>query len=124
MEDEGRHPGRRPNGYAALRGGAADDLKRIKGIGRQNEGRLHGIGIWHFDQMAAWSDDNVKWIGSYLAFPDRIEREKWIDQARELAASRETESLRRVAGSKVKTSKETARRGRANIDAVEPGKEG
>jgi predicted flap endonuclease-1-like 5' DNA nuclease len=124
MEDEGRHPGRRPNGFAAPRGGTADDLKRIKGIGRQNEGRLHGIGIWHFDQMAAWSDDNVKWIGSYLAFPHRIEREKWIDQARELAASRETKFSRRVASSKVRTSKDNRTRGRANIDAVDPGKEG
>ena len=44
-EGEGRHDGRRPDGLAAPRGGAPDDLKRIRGIGPQNEGRLHALGI-------------------------------------------------------------------------------
>jgi predicted flap endonuclease-1-like 5' DNA nuclease len=42
VEDEARHAGRRPYGLAAPLGGQPDDLKRIRGIGPQNEGRLHG----------------------------------------------------------------------------------
>ena len=57
-----------------------------RGIGPQNKGRLHGLGIWHFDQIAAWTPDNVRWVGSYLAFHGRIDREKWIDQAKALAS--------------------------------------
>ena len=94
FEGESRHDGRRPYGLAAPRGGAPDDLKRIRGIGPQNEGRLHALGIWHFDQIAAWSGENAKWIGSYLAFRGRIARERWIDQAKELTAGRDTEFFR------------------------------
>lgn len=85
VENEDSYSGARPLGLAAPRAGAADDLKLIKGIGRQNEERLHALGVWHFDQIAAWSPENVKWIGSYLAFPGRIDREHWIEQAVEFA---------------------------------------
>ncbi len=83
--------GERPQGLAAPRDGRGDDLKRIRGIGPQNEGRLHGLGIWHFDQIAGWTADNALWVGSYLAFPGRIEREDWVSQAKQLAAGAETE---------------------------------
>jgi predicted flap endonuclease-1-like 5' DNA nuclease len=89
VDGEGKHPGRRPHGLARAIG-QADNLKRIRGIGPQNEGRLHKLGIWHFSQIAAWSDENVKWVGSYLAFSGRITREKWVAQARELAAGKDT----------------------------------
>lgn len=89
VDGESKHPGRRPYGLARAIG-QADNLKRIRGIGPQNEGRLHKLGIWHFSQIAAWSDENVKWVGSYLAFSGRINREKWVAQARELAAGKDT----------------------------------
>ncbi len=77
--------GSRPLGYVAARGGVADDLKLIKGVGPQNEERLHALGIWHFSQIAAWTPANVEWVGGYLAFPGRIEREDWVAQAAALA---------------------------------------
>src|ERR1700733_4798529 len=40
VEDEARHAGRRPAGLGAPFGGQPDDLKRIRGIGPKNEGRL------------------------------------------------------------------------------------
>ena len=118
VEGEARHAGRRPYGLAAPLGGQSDDLKRIRGIGPQNEGRLHGLGIWHFTQIRAWSEENVKWVGSYLAFAGRINREKWVDQARELAAGHETEFSRRVAAGKVATSKDDGSHGQGNVQIV------
>ncbi len=79
--------GEKPSGLAAARGDRADDLLVIKGVGPQNEARLHGLGIWHFDQIAAWTPENVEWVGGYLAFPGRIEREDWVGQAKVLAAA-------------------------------------
>jgi predicted flap endonuclease-1-like 5' DNA nuclease len=79
--------GQRPTGFVAARGGVADDLKLIKGVGPQNEERLHKLGIWHFSQIAAWTSQNVEWVGAYLAFPGRIEREEWVAQAAALAGT-------------------------------------
>lgn len=66
--------------------GAADDLKRLKGIGPQNEQRLNALGIYHLRQIAAWSPEEVRWVGAALAFPGRIEREAWVAQAKALLA--------------------------------------
>ena len=81
------HPGKRPSGLAAAREGGPDRLTRIKGVGPVNEKKLNGLGIWHFDQVASWKKAEVEWVGSYLAFPGRIEREEWVKQAKALAKS-------------------------------------
>jgi predicted flap endonuclease-1-like 5' DNA nuclease len=98
--------GVKPTGLAAPIGGKADDLKRIKGIGKQNEGRLHGLGIWHFDQIAQWSAEEVKWVGAFLAFPGRIEREDWVGQAKILGAGGVTDFARRADAGEVATSRD------------------
>lgn len=112
VEGESAHAGARPLGLVAPKGGKADDLKRIKGIGRQNEERLHNLGVWHFDQIAAWSVENVKWVGSYLAFPGRIDREDWIAQATSLARGELTEFAKRVDAGDVPTSSKDGRESR------------
>ena len=104
VEDEDSHEGARPLGLAGPRGDRADDLKLIRGVGRQNEQRLHALGVWHFDQIAAWSVENVKWVGSYLAFPGRIDREDWIAQAIRLARGETTAFAERVKQGDVPTS--------------------
>jgi predicted flap endonuclease-1-like 5' DNA nuclease len=96
--------GDKPAGIGGPRSGKGDDLKRIRGIGRQNEDRLHGLGIWHFDQIAAWTARETRWVGHFLAFPGRIEREDWVGQARILAEGGETEFSRRVDRGEVETS--------------------
>ncbi len=90
VDGEDAIAGKRPAGFTAARGGQADDLKLIKGIGPQNETRLHALGIWHFSQIAAWTPENVEWVGTYLAFPGRIEREDWVEQAAALARTATT----------------------------------
>lgn len=66
--------------------GEPDDLKQISGIGPGIEKTLHGLGIFHYRQIAAFTPDKVAWIDQHLRFKGRIEREGWIDQARKLAA--------------------------------------
>lgn len=118
VENEAELPGQRPAGLVAARNDKADDLKLIKGIGRQNEGRLHGLGIWHFEQIAGWTAENVEWVGGYLAFPGRIEREDWVGQARLLAAGTETELAKRAKAGEVETSRDDGTAGQRNIAEV------
>lgn len=65
--------------------GAEDDLKRIQGIGAQNEKRLKKMGVVRFAQIATWSKKDQEIYGEALSFPGRIEREDWVGQARILA---------------------------------------
>ena len=80
----------RPAGVAAPRGGVPDNLTRIKGIGHRNEELLNSLGVYHFGQIAAWTPGEVRWIGQYLAFPERIERDDWVGQATLLASGVDT----------------------------------
>ena len=104
-EQKANAVGARPAGLAAPRGAAADDLKRIKGIGKVNEGKLNALGIFHFDQIAAWSRAEIRWVGTYLAFPGRIDREDWLAQAAVLARGGDTEFSKRVESGAVPSSK-------------------
>jgi predicted flap endonuclease-1-like 5' DNA nuclease len=88
--------GTKPHGLAGPRGGRPDELELIRGVGPQNEARLHALGVYHFDQIAAWTPKEAQWVGGYLAFPGRIEREDWIGQARILAAGGTTAHADRV----------------------------
>ncbi|MEM9370767.1 MAG: fused NADH-quinone oxidoreductase subunit E/endonuclease, partial [Pseudomonadota bacterium] len=64
------------------------DLTRIKGVGPKLAKMLNEMGIHHFDQIAGWSDDNLKWVDENLvSFKGRASRDNWIDQAKELMAS-------------------------------------
>jgi predicted flap endonuclease-1-like 5' DNA nuclease len=96
--------GTQPRGYRKARDGKADDLKRIRGIGKVNEGKLNGFGVWHFDQIAAWSKDEIEWVDDYIAFPGRILREDWVGQAKVLAKGGDTSFSKRVDAGEVESS--------------------
>lgn len=74
----------KPAALLRPRRGKADDLKQIKGIGPKIEASLNTLGIYHFDQIAAWTKLNTDWVDGQLAFKGRIRREQWIEQAIEL----------------------------------------
>jgi len=85
-------PGTRPAALTAARAGGPDDLKRIKGVGPKLESLLHSLGFFHFDQIAAWSADELAWVDSNLeGFRGRASRDDWVAQARILADGGETE---------------------------------
>lgn len=71
----------RPPGLPAPRLGKPDDLKKIKGIGPKTESSLNDLGIYHHDQIAAWSTAHVTWLEGRIALKGRIVREQWIEQA-------------------------------------------
>ncbi len=64
--------------------GAADDLTRIKGIGQVLKGKLNQLGITTFRQIAEFTAADIERIDAVLDFPGRIEREKWVEQARDM----------------------------------------
>ncbi len=66
--------------------GAADDLKKIGGVGPAIEKKLNALGITQYAQIAAFSADDIARVDEVLNFKGRIERENWIDQAKTLAA--------------------------------------
>ncbi len=65
--------------------GGGDDLKVIKGVGPKLEGLLNGLGVYQFSQIAAFSATDIAWVDSKLSFKGRIVRDRWVDQARDLA---------------------------------------
>ena len=70
-------------GSGSFSGPAADDLKRISGIGPAIEKLLHANGITSFRQIAEWDETDIDRVATQLgAFRDRIRREGWTDQAR------------------------------------------
>ncbi|MFN7004310.1 MAG: NADH-quinone oxidoreductase subunit E [Roseinatronobacter sp.] len=75
--------------------GQADDLKKLKGVGPKLEKLLNELGVFHFWQVASWTEDQVAWVDDRLKFKGRIERDGWIEQAKILAAGSETEFSKR-----------------------------
>ena len=69
---------------SAARDGAADDLKLISGVGPKLEQTLNRMGVYHFDQIAAWTKSEIDWVDGELSFKGRIERDDWIEQAKKL----------------------------------------
>ncbi len=55
-----------PHLLDAPRGGEADDLKLVKGIGAKMEASLNEFGIYHFDQIAGLDEAGIDWIDENL----------------------------------------------------------
>lgn len=81
-------PSRRakPSVLPAARNGSPDDLTLIEGVSLLQQTTMYSLGVFHYDQIAAWSEENVAWVDQYLRLQGRIEEQEWVEQARELAA--------------------------------------
>lgn len=69
-----------------------DDLTRIKGVGEVLQRKLNEYGVYVFSQIAAWTPAQVEAFSSRLSFKGRIQREKWIEQAKTLADDTQDQS--------------------------------
>ena len=63
----------------------ADNLSLIDGVGNAIEKKMAKLGIFHFDQIAEMSKDELTWLGHAIGFPGRPERENWAGEAATLA---------------------------------------
>ncbi len=68
-----------------------DDLKLISGVGPKLEQTLNEIGIYQYDQVAAWKKAEITKVDDQLKFKGRIERDDWMAQAKILAKGGDTE---------------------------------
>jgi NADH-quinone oxidoreductase subunit E len=90
-------PSIKPEMLSAPRASGADNLKEIKGVGPKLETLLHEMGVYHFDQIASWSETEVAWMDQNLkGFKGRVSRDTWIAQAQVLASGGETEFSSKV----------------------------
>lgn len=86
----------KPNGLESPRDGIPDDLTKIKGVGAKMEKLCNSLGFWHYDQIAAWSANEVAWVDDNLeGFKGRVTRDGWVQQARTLAKNETPAFVRR-----------------------------
>jgi large subunit ribosomal protein L21 len=67
----------------AAKAEGADDLKELSGVGPALEKKLHEAGVTTFAQIAAWTEADIAEMDEKLSFKGRIEREGWVEQAKE-----------------------------------------
>jgi len=68
----------------------AQDLTQIHGIGTFIQEKLHFLGIYTFEQISRFTSKDIETVTDIIEFfPGRIERDKWVEQARELVKSRQ-----------------------------------
>jgi len=66
--------------------GPGDTLTQLKGLGPKAASLLNDLGVTRFEQIASWNEADVAAIDAQMgAFKGRIERDRWVDQARLLA---------------------------------------
>jgi len=82
------------NTLSEPKNGQADELHLISGVGPKLEELLHGLGIFHFEQIANWTKAEIDWVDDYLQFSGRIERDNWVKQAQALAIGGRDEYVR------------------------------
>ena len=83
---EGASEGTEPKTLKKARGGKADDLKKLKGVGPKLEKTLNDAGFYHFDQIAGWTADEVAWVEANVeGARGRVSRDDWVGQAKDLA---------------------------------------
>ena len=105
--EEAKSVGVQPILLTAPRNGKKDNLQLIKGVGKVLEGVLNEIGIYHFEQIANLTAEEVSWLDNSMSFPGRVEREEWVAQAKDLAEGVQTEFAQRVERGEVATSKKS-----------------
>ncbi len=66
-----------------------DDVKLIGGVGPALEKKLAAAGVTSLKQIAEFTAEDIARIDEELSFKGRIEREEWVQQAKDLLAGKE-----------------------------------
>jgi len=87
--------GAKPNKSAAAtpkkakaRAGFNDDVKLIGGVGPALEKKLAALGVTSLKQIAEFTPADIERIDTEIAGKGRVEREEWVQQAKDLIAGK------------------------------------
>ena len=58
-----------------------DDLSLIEGVGPATERDLNRLGVYHFQQIQQWTEENIRAISETLDLGSRIHDDNWMEQA-------------------------------------------
>lgn len=62
-----------------------DNLQEITGIGPYTEEKLNKLGIYTFEQISKFTEDEIQSVTELIKFfPDRIKNDQWVVKARAL----------------------------------------
>ena len=62
-----------------------DNLQKITGIGPYTEAKLNGLGIYTFDQISRFTEEDIIAVTKLIKFfPDRIKNDRWVSKAQKL----------------------------------------
>ncbi len=73
---------KKPALLSSPRNGKKDALTKIKGLGPKLEEKLNEAGIFHFDQIASWTEADFEWLKDNTTFASRAKKDDWISQAK------------------------------------------
>lgn len=87
-----------------------DDLQEIIGIGPYTEAKLNDLGIFTFEQIGKFTDEDINNITELIKFfPDRIKNDRWVAKANDLKfrASKEDDTPEDTSKKKMMTNEKT-----------------
>jgi predicted flap endonuclease-1-like 5' DNA nuclease len=93
----------------------SEDLQRIMGIDADTEARLQALGVRRYEEIAAFTPQDVRRIDDALGLARRINRENWIEQAQVLASGGETYFAARRARGETASASPTANEGEGQV---------
>ena len=72
--------------------GPKDDLTQIEGIGPFLQQQLYNIGVHTYEEISSWDSGRIREVTREIGyFEGRIEKDRWVEQAAQLAAQRPTQ---------------------------------
>lgn len=80
-----------PKRFKSPKNGEKDDLTQIIGLDASTEKALNRLGVYYLYQVADWGPARSKWIEDKIGEEGRVERERWVAQARTLRLQDEYE---------------------------------
>ncbi|MFD1913455.1 NADH-quinone oxidoreductase subunit E [Halodurantibacterium flavum] len=88
--DRASGAGVKPVTLSSPRPDQREDLTLLDGIGPDEQAALNALGVWHLDQIAAWTPEELEWVDANLqGFGGRATRDGWVAVAKaKLAAEK------------------------------------